>query len=556
MKNRYFIHPKAYWHVIDFIETYCTYADGEDENGSLVGRPIKLPTWMKWELRTIYGRYDSVTHRRAVREAYIEVPKKNSKSMLVSTLSIYHLLADGYFNKDGDWIGTSVSGVYCSASTKDQAKIVFNSSKMMVKQHPDLLSRVRPMQYSLDIRDKIGSFRVLASEAEAMEGLKSNFTIIDELHVCTQIMYDTLKGAGMSNLQPLIFSITTAGVHDPTSIAWSLHEYAVKIQDDWKLDPSFYGKIYAAPQDLTDKQCLNEKWAKMANPMYGSSVKPEIIKDLATRAKNDPARLNQYKRYHLNIWVSSHSQWILKSLYKKCKSDTDFDQFLGKRAWLGVDLARTEDLTAVARLYHTGKKTVKDKKGVSREMDTFAAQIDHFCTSNKIDAVANNSSFITYQQWVNNGWIEIAGDSDTDYFRIGERIDEIIQTYTVRNINFDRSQAWAIAGAIEQKHIGKGPDFIRAFNWNSFTASPPMKHLQFLVNNGLIDLGQDPVLEWQFDNVMVEMNAKLNIFPNKLKAKNGGKIDGVVALILAVDGWLHDPHKGIDKIMEFTTLNG
>ena len=80
-----------------------------------------------------------------------------------------------------------------------------------------------------------------------------------------------------------------------------------------------------------------------------------------------------------------------------------------------------------------------------------------------------------------------------------------------------------------------------------------MKKLQALVQSGLIDLSDDPVLEWQFDNVLIHIDAKGNIFPNKAKAK--GKIDGVVALILAVDGYLNDLHKDANKIMEFNVLN-
>jgi phage terminase large subunit-like protein len=550
MKNRYFIHPKAYWKVINFIEQLCHYREGD-----LAGEKIKVHTWFKWQLRTIYGRYDSVTHRRAIREAYIEIPKKNAKSMYISALGLYHSTSDGYYDENDHWVKEAAPQVFCAATTIQQARIIHDLSKFMVNKEPLLLKRLKPMQYSIVGRTNNAVFRVLSSDAEGQEGLNASAVLVDELHAHKDggALYSSLKGAGASRPQPLTIIITTSGVHNPLSIGYRRHEYAEKVQQDWILDPSFHGKIYAAPQNLTDEQCLEEKYWKDCNPSLGAGVSLEYLRSRARECKLDPSMLNTFKRYHLNIWVSSHEQWIPKGLYQKCKSKSDFEENIGKRTWIGVDIGATEDLTAVARLWHTGTVKREDHEGNLRDMDTFAAKIDHFCTSNKIDAVQNNSQFITYQQWVNKGFIEIAGDTDTDYIRIRERIEEHIGAYLVRNITFDRFGAWEMATALEQRYRSKGPTFLRPISWNSLTASPPMKKLQALVQGGLIDLSDDPVLEWQFDNVLIHIDAKGNIFPNKAKAK--GKIDGVVALILAVDGYLNDLHKDANKIMEFNVLN-
>ena len=74
-------------------------------------------------------------------ESYIEVPRGAGKSTLCSALCIYMLLADHEAGAD----------IYSFATTKDQAKIVFDDAKMMIKNNPDLMKyyKVEALQHSI-----------------------------------------------------------------------------------------------------------------------------------------------------------------------------------------------------------------------------------------------------------------------------------------------------------------------------------------------------------------------------------------------------------------------
>ena len=63
--------------------------------------------------------------------------------------------------------------------------------------------------------------------------------------------------------------------------------------------------------------------------------------------------------------------------------------------------------------------------------------------------------------------------------------------------------------------------------------SAPTKQLEALILSRKVHHGSNPVLRWMADNVMVKQDAAGNLKPDKEKSKE--KIDGIVALIMAVD---------------------
>ena len=73
--------------------------------------------------------------------------------------------------------------------------------------------------------------------------------------------------------------------------------------------------------------------------------------------------------------------------------------------------------------------------------------------------------------------------------------------------------------------------------------SGPTKELMTLVLQQQIRHGGQPVLRWNADNMVVAMDPAGNLKPDKAKATQ--KIDGMVALIMALDRAIR--HKGEDE---------
>ena len=68
--------------------------------------------------------------------------------------------------------------------------------------------------------------------------------------------------------------------------------------------------------------------------------------------------------------------------------------------------------------------------------------------------------------------------------------------------------------------------------------SPPTEELMKLILEGEIAHGSHPVLSWMMDNIYVQTDPAGNIKPDK--AKSTEKIDGAVAMIMALDGCIRN----------------
>ena len=67
----------------------------------------------------------------------------------------------------------------------------------------------------------------------------------------------------------------------------------------------------------------------------------------------------------------------------------------------------------------------------------------------------------------------------------------------------------------------------------TYNLSEPMKQVQSLVYQKRLHTDGNPILEWHASNVIAHTDANDNIFPRK--EQNANKIDGIVALIMAMN---------------------
>ena len=176
---------------------------------------------------------------RRFRTAYCAVPRKNGKSTLSAGIALYLLVADGEQGAE----------IYSAATTRDQARIVFDEAKRMVGSSPALKRRVQVLINNLNVEASASRFMPLSSDASSMDGLNVHGAIIDELHAHkTRHVVDVLETATGARRQPLLFEITTAG-YDRHSICFEHHDYAIKLLEGVLQDDSWFAFIAAADEE-------------------------------------------------------------------------------------------------------------------------------------------------------------------------------------------------------------------------------------------------------------------------------------------------------------------
>jgi phage terminase large subunit-like protein len=244
--------------------------------------------------------------------------------------------------------GEQGAEVYSAATTRDQARIVFDEAKRMVTASPSLRRRIEPLINNLHVAASASRFMPLSSDSSTMDGLNVHGAIIDELHAHkTRGVVDVLDTATGARRQPLLFEITTAG-YDRHSICYEHHDYSAKVLDGVLQDDSWFA--YVAGADEGDDWTSPEVWRK-ANPNFGLSVKADDLARKAEKAIALPGAQNAFRRLHLNEWTEQAERWIDMAAWDACDGPFDLDELRGRPCFGGLDLSTTTDVTALAWVF-------------------------------------------------------------------------------------------------------------------------------------------------------------------------------------------------------------
>src|SRR5690606_10972992 len=220
--------------VVEFIQRFCRHHKGE-----WAGQPFRLEPWQREIVRTVFGwrRPDGT---RRFRTAYVEVPRKNGKTELAAAVGLYLLVADGEAGAE----------VYSAATKRDQARIVHNAAKQMLRRSPDLRRFVEQYRDNLVVPATASKFEALSSESHTLDGLNPHGIILDELHAHRdRHLRDVLITGTGARRQPLEWIITTDGVYNPTSIGWEMHDYPVNVLQGVFEDETFFAYVAAADEE-------------------------------------------------------------------------------------------------------------------------------------------------------------------------------------------------------------------------------------------------------------------------------------------------------------------
>lgn len=472
--------------------------------GEWAGRPIDLEPWQVFILTTVFGWVDADGYRR-FKSVYIEVPRKNAKSTLSSGVALYLLTADGEAGAE----------VYSAATTRDQARIVWDDAKRMVDRCPGIRKNlgVKTAAHTVFVENTASTFRALSRDQGGnLDGLNVHGAIIDELHAHkTREVVDVIDTATGARRQPLVWKITTAGFNR-AGICYEERAYLAKVLNGVQVDQEIFGIIYTIDDD--DDWGDETSWEK-ANPNWGVSVNPEDIRRKSRKAKEMSKATNNFLTKHLNVWVNADTAWLNMQKWDALADPSlNIDDFVGDDCWLAVDLASKTDIAAKIQLF-------RRRQGDDWHYYVFGR---YWLPEGTIEQPQNDH----YQGWLRDGLlVETPGDViDLDWVE-GEILEDC-KRFNPIECPYDPFQATQMATHLMNEGV---PVVEVGANVKNF--SEPMKELESLVLSGRIHHTGCPVLQWMVSNVVCHVDAKENIYPRKEFPEN--KIDGVVALIMALN---------------------
>ena len=477
--------------------------------GKWARTPIRLePPQIFW-LMCIFGWVDAKGLRR-FKTAYLEVPRKNAKSTLLSGVALYMLCADGEGGPE----------IYSAATTRDQARIVWADAHKMAERNPALCEYygVDVTANAVTVVAEAGYFKALSRDQGGnLDGLNIHCAVIDELHGHkTRDVWDVVETATGAREQPLIFGITTAGFNR-AGICYEQRIYLTKLLDRVAEDDSYWGVIYTI--DDGDDWADPEVWAK-ANPLFGVSVHAEDIERKCRKAQQMASATNNFLTKHLNVWVNSGTAWMDMRAWDKC-ADTSLKitDFAGEDCHLGLDLATKNDL---ACFNVTFRKIIDGK-------EHYFGFTYNFLNEEAVEDGRNSQ----YSGWERSGHITATDGNVTDHKLVEDRIREIATQYNVKSVAYDDWQAQYLANNL----IEDGLNMVN-FKQNTANMHEPMSSWEALVLEGRYHHDGCPAMAWMTSNVVAHRNVSDHIYPRKEMAQN--KIDGPISQIMALGRWLTD----------------
>lgn len=471
----------------------------------------------------VHRSVDSGAWVRIITQAYFDMPRKNGKSTTAAGWGIYLTAADGEFGAQ----------VLAAATTKEQAGFVFEPIRQIVNKSPGLKRHLRALQAKITHAASGSYFKPIANAGDAQHGADIHGAIIDELHLHKDmVLIEALETGTGSREQPLVIYITTADAgrrHTPYDEKRSLIE---KLARGVLKRPSTYGVVFAAEKPeyengkliKGDDPFAESTWRK-SNPGYGISPTKRYMLEAAEKAKDSPAELARFLRLHLGVRTKQETRYFEVEDWDANASIVDLSRLAGRQCYGGLDLGSTSDLTALVWVFPT-------------EDGAFEVLARHWAPEDSIPALDERTANAA-STWVKQGWLTTTPGNVTDYDFIEAQISRDRDEFLVQECAYDR---WNAQQLINNLITDGAPMLTMGQGFASMSA--PTKDLQRLIRigartdeNGLpikpmIRHGGNPLLRWEIDNFAVAMDPAGNVKPDKANA--GDKIDGVVALIMAL----------------------
>ena len=496
--------PEYVEHVLDFVSV-LKHTKGPD-----AGQPIVLEPFQVLLLCGIYGfRHKKDHEKRMTTDVIVFIPRKAGKSTLTAVIGLYELA----FNEAG-------AEVFTLATNREQATIVFDAARSMVESMPDeIKSWYRVSKYEIGkANDSQTMFRALSRDnKKSGDGKNASCAIIDEAaQIADRNSIEVIFSGMVARKNPLRIYITTASFTKDTKFFEDLTAFETILNGDAPDNPHWFGLLYGLdPQDNWKDETT---WAK-ANPMHGISVYQEAIKERCEQAKSKPAALNEFLCKSLNVYVSANTAWIDRDYWDKSIGEDKGDP---EEVFIGFDLAATRDLNAVCTL----------KRYASED---YYAEFKFFLPEEALSLIPTHYRGI-FDQAVQSKILHITEGNVMDDREISEYIKQQATLYNVKEVGYD---AYNAASLVARLHDNSIP--VKKVGQGMAVLNNPSKHVEKLIMQNAIKHNGNPFVGWQLGNCEVYTDVNGNIKIRKNEADKSAKVDGIIALIIAMHCSLDHP---------------
>lgn len=478
--------------------------------GRWQGQHIHLEPWQCFAVANLFGWKWTKSKKRRFRYCYYSTPRKQGKSLLAAAIALLMLGPDAEPGAE----------VYLGATSQDLAKdLLFAPARYIVKSCPKFRKKygIEVNASSLVIPANFSTLKPVIKKPD--DGTMPHLAVVDEYHLHeTPDMWSVFDTGMGAREQPLLLTTTTAG----SNLGGPCHIYRdemLKLLRGQYEDETTFALIYE-PDEGDDWQDF-EVWRKV-NPNINVTVSEDYLKSQLQQAKRSTSKQYDVRTKHCNEWVGAKTQYLNDVAWKRQERDIRIEDFRGAPCHVAVDLSEQKDATSVGVMFKRGGQ--------------YYYFAEHWVPEGAFEW--NDR----YRNFHLAGQINVTPGNAQDYKEIRRHIEHLMSNYDVKTTRFD---PWQSSQMMQELMELCPEDRIYKQTQQFSDYSDPMKTVETAVLDGQLFHAPDPVLTWMVGNTAALKNKDDHMKPVKENPNNPlCKIDGCVAMIMCMKGWLDNEEFG------------
>ncbi|WP_347920282.1 terminase TerL endonuclease subunit [Paracoccus marcusii] len=470
-------------------------------------RAFQLTPWQERIVRRIYGpRHPDGS--RIVKQVMLLIPRGNRKTSLAAALALLHLLGPEK---------VPAGQIVFAAADREQAAIGFREAAEIIRMDKRLADVTRiydAHNAPKAIKSKLdaSTLKAVSSDGKAQHGTTPTFVLADEVHVWRgRDLWEALQSGMAKRAGGLTVIATTAG-RGREGLAAETHNYARRVALGEIDNPEFLPILFEPDEgDQWDDEAL---WHRVNPGLEYGFPDLEGLRSLARKAQDSPAERYSFEQFNLNRWLGNSRDPLFDfDTYDARRLDDDDTDLEALPCWLGVDLSRNGDLTAIVAAFQhpDGQVTLRP---------TF------FVPADDLKARADRDG-VPYEQWAADGLIRLCPGTIISEDMVEDELRELVARYDVQEIGFDPH----LAQRIMQRLYDDGLPVVEV-RQGPLTMGAAGADLERTVNGHLVRHDGHPILRHHLSSVVaVRTDSGLT---RMHKGRKTDRIDGAVAAAMAV----------------------
>ncbi|MBW9058309.1 terminase large subunit [Agrobacterium pusense] len=485
--------------------------------------------WVFDFVKAIFGAYDHETAKRNIREFFLLISKKNSKSTIAAGIMLTALIRNWRHSAE----------LLILAPTIEIANNSYGPAADMVRADPDLTDLLHIQDNFRTITHRVtgAKLKVVAADTDTVGGKKAAFVLVDELWIFgkrnnADAMLREATGGLVSRPEGFVIYLSTQSDAPPAGVFKAKLDYFRDVRDGKIADRKSLGVIYEFPKAMIEAESyLDPQNFYITNPNLGRSVSAEWIEEeLVKEVAKDSETRNTFLAKHLNVEIGMNlrsNRWAGADFWAdKADAGIDLESILERSevVVVGIDGGGLDDLFGL---------TVLGRERGPRDWLSWSHAWCHKGVLERRKSIASKLN-----DFKRDGLLTIVDDELKDISEIVEIISDIKARGLLASVAVDPAGLGEMIEALAEIDVTQEAGNLVGAP-QGYAMMNSIKTAERKLANGTLKHAPSALMDWCVSNLKIEPTATA-IRATKQNAGDA-KIDPVMSLFDAVTVMSRNP---------------